>query len=209
MGSGGLLKAGEGLSPQHSDCGATGTPGGRAGPGDCPPGLSLRAQPWRAVCLQPCQQAAWPGALAYVSLLPVSLLGRFSWLISSILLGTSCFQKHVTPRARSVLGKNCGFPATPWGCPGTGVWWFLSGFWELRDLPEASNHGCLFVLQALTFITSSRPPTPSSLNPPFFSLFLAWSEAFTLRDLILLLVCVTNSLPSPSAPSKEEGACLP
>lgn len=136
LGSGGLLKAGEGLGPQHSDCGATGTPGGRAGPGDCPTGLSLRAQPWRAVCLPPCQQAAWPGALAYVSLLPVSLLGRFSWLISSILLGTSCFQKHLTPRARSVLGKNCDFPAAPWGCPGTEAWWFLSGFWELRDLPE-------------------------------------------------------------------------
>lgn len=148
-------------------------------------------------------------ARACVFLLPVSLLGQFSWLISSILLGTSSFQKHLTPRARSVLGKNCVFPATLWGCPGTGVWWFLSGFWELRDLPEGSNHGCLFVLQALTCITSSRPPTPNSLNPPFFSPFLAWRKALTLGDLILLLACVTDSLPSPSAPSKEEGDYLP
>ena len=207
MGTGGLLKAGEGLSPQHRNSGPRAPQVGGQGLGTTTPASREHSHGVPSVRLLPRQLGQ--RALAHVFLLPVSLLGRFSRLISSILLGTSSFQKHLTPRARSELGKNCVFPGTPWGCPGTGVWQFLSGFWELRDLPEASNHDCLFVLQALTFITSSRPPTPSSLNPPFFSLFLAWREAFTLRDLILLLVRVTNSLPSPSAPSKEEGACLP
>lgn len=85
----------------------------------------------------------------------------------------------------------------------------LTSCWELRDQPEASNHGCLFVLQAVTFITSSQPHPPNSLNPPFFFPFLGWSKRFTLRGPILSFLCVTNSLPSPSAPGKEEGACLP
>lgn len=45
-------------------------------------------------------------------------------------------------------------------------------------MPGASNHGCLFVLHAVTFIDIISTPSPHLLESPILFPLSGWSEGF-------------------------------
>lgn len=120
-----------------------------------------------------------------VFLFPISLQDQLSWLISSTLLGASCFQKFIVPRAKSVFGGTLFFQPHLWGCPWS--WGLLVPFSlpgrhseVLQICPSLHFVTLPLCSSAVTFIDiiSTPLPLPIYLNPPFFLPFLGWSEGF-------------------------------
>lgn len=112
--------------------------------------------------------------------------------------GKLCFSSHTSGAALG-LESGASFPSSR----GSDI---LLGDW--RSAPSLSSRLLLCSSGRDLYYIIATPP-PNYLNPPFFFPFLGCSGGFTLRVLILLLLCVTNSLPSPRLPAQRKGPVCP